>query len=154
MPSTTVLPGNYWLLLHNGPLSNNSKEDIYWETATNNNPSPSYSDKAPFVGNWQGNDAPDQAHSQLAFQLYGIPQSLWPRITAISRSGVSAPKISFTTASGQHYRVQYKNNLTDPLWTTLSGDDSIPGTGGTIQISDPDPNIATVKQRFYQVILL
>ena len=154
LPPITLYAGNYWLVLHDGPITNTTQQYIYWETAANNGTAPSLADKAPFTGDWQTNSSPTDPLSQMAFQLQGVPQSLWPQNTSITRTGTSAPKISFSTASGQHYSVEYKNNLTDPSWTAVSGATNIPGTGGVVQVTDPDPNIANVRRRFYHVILL
>ncbi len=154
LPTTTLLAGNYWLVLHDGPITNTTEQFIFWETAANNSTAPSLELKAPFTGNWLSNSSLSDPLSQMAFQLYGVPQALWPSITAITRTGTSAPKVSFTTVSGQHYSVEYKNNLTDSSWTAISGATNIAGTGGVIQVTDPDPGIASVKRRFYHVILL
>lgn len=148
--SSISLPaGSYWLVLHNGPLSNNLGQDIFWESAINASSAESLSDEAPFNGNWETNGP----SSQLAFQLIGVPDSLRPRITAISRTN-GVPQISFTTVSGQNYRMEYKNNITDASWTTVSGSENVPGTGGVVQKSDPDPTVVTRTRRFYRVMLL
>jgi hypothetical protein len=50
--------------------------------------------------------------------------------------------------------VEYKNSLTDVSWTPLANAQNVSGTGGVVQISDPDPNIGNVPHRFYRVVLL
>ena len=62
----------------------------------------------------------------------------------------------FTTVTGQNYKVEFKNNLSDVSWTTVSGASNIAGTGGTQMGNDPDPNVGngTVKRRFYRVTVL
>ncbi len=150
LPSVSLTAGNYWLVLHNGPLSNNVTRDIFWETTTSTNLAVSMSDTAPFANNWQT----DGAVSQMAFQLIGVLESVRPRITSISAGAGRTPRITFTTISGQNYRVEYSNSLVQPLWLAVPGAQSVQGTGNEIQINDPDPGIASVKQRFYRVVML
>ena len=65
-----------------------------------------------------------------------------------------APRISFATASGRTYRVEYKNALTDANWSTLSGAGSISGNGGVVSIDDTQAGAADLPTRFYRVVLL
>jgi len=59
-----------------------------------------------------------------------------------------ANRITFPTANGGTYTVQYKNNLSDPAWINL---ESVPGTGAPITIQDiPVPGQPT---RFYRVMM-
>lgn len=149
LSSVSLPAGTYWVVLHNGPLSNNTSKDIFWETAINTSTLPSLSDLAPFAGNWESNNY-NGSLSQLAFQLNGVPG---PSVTAFGfNNGV--PRISFTTVAGQHYRVEYKNNLTDASWTPVASAQNVPGTGSVIQVSDPDPNVGNLPRRFYRVVLL
>lgn len=67
-------------------------------------------------------------------------------------SGV--PRVSFTTAPGQTYRVERKNAFTDISWVAVTNADNITGTGGVIQVSDPDPGLASLPRRFYRVVQL
>ena len=55
--------------------------------------------------------------------------------------------ISFASTLGVTYTLQYKNTLSDPLWTPLPP--SASGTGGIIVLYDP---AATVPTRFYRVV--
>ena len=64
------------------------------------------------------------------------------------------PRVSFTTVSGRSYRVDYKNNITDANWSTVMNAGSVAGTGGTVQVTDPDPAIPTLPSRMYRVVLL
>jgi len=58
--------GTYWLGLHNGPLTTDSRKDYYWETTSANATIRGNEDKSPFDdGSWFNNI---QEH---AFQLYG-----------------------------------------------------------------------------------
>ncbi|HEY4283698.1 MAG TPA: hypothetical protein VGM62_11600 [Chthoniobacterales bacterium] len=159
LPSVSLPAGTYWLVLHNGALSNNNillASDILWETTTKipSDPAyrPSFCDPAPFTNNWDTNDlAPPKAEgSQVAFQLIGTVR---PKVTTFGF--VSAkPQVSFTTVTGQNYKVEFKNNLTDASWTTVSGASNVTGTGGVVPINDNDPNLPTIRHRFYRVTVL
>lgn len=149
IPPAELPAGTYWLVLHNGPLSYNVSRDIFWESAITTNTEPSLSDEAPF-SNWWGSNG---LASQLAFQIHGVAATARPRITSSGFNGRSF-RVAFTTASGQDYRVEYKNLLTDPSWVTLSGAESVPGNGGVVQVADPDSNIRNLTRRFYRVVLL
>jgi hypothetical protein len=59
-----------------------------------------------------------------------------------------APILSWPLASGQTYQVQYKTNLTDPVWLDLPGYGTF--LGGTGYASDLAP---APIQRFYRVVL-
>lgn len=69
----------------------------------------------------------------------------------ISLPHFSAGAVSFTwsSSSGLKYRVQYKNQLTDPNWTQLGAD--ITATNMTTSATDNSPGS---EQRFYRVLLL
>jgi hypothetical protein len=151
--SVSLPAGTYWLVLHNGPLSYNANLNIVWETATTSRSDPTYGDEAPFNNNWESNSI-DNSPSQMAFQLTGVPESLRPVITAIGFTMTGAPRVSFTTVAGQHYRVDYKNNMTDASWLVVSGAQNVSGTGNAVPVTDPDPNALTMKHRFYRVVLL
>jgi hypothetical protein len=62
-------------------------------------------------------------------------------------AGTSSAQISWSSVSGAHYTVQYKTNLTDASWSTLTG---VTASGSTTTITDtttpPSP------QKFYRVI--
>jgi glycosyl hydrolase family 9/cellulase-like Ig domain-containing protein len=68
----------------------------------------------------------------------------WP--CSISRVSNNSIRINWTGTPGKQYRVAYKNNLSDPVWTDVSGD--IAGTAGSSWSGTID---ATVTQRFYIV---
>lgn len=63
-----MLPGTYWLGLHNGPLTTTSFQQFYWESTDPNATLFAVNDLAPFDGGWMQNPA---VASQLAFQLFG-----------------------------------------------------------------------------------
>ena len=82
-----------------------------------------------------------------------IPAPLPPNQVSLS-SNISSPEtggffgLFFTTESGLLYTVQYKNSLSDLVWTDL---ETVFGTGGVAAITDAD--IAVNPTRFYRVIL-
>lgn len=63
------------------------------------------------------------------FSVTVVPR---PMIDGLSIAGGSV-LLNWESASGQSYRVFYKENLSDPEWTELS--DPIPGTGGPVSFS-------------------
>jgi Tol biopolymer transport system component len=58
------------------------------------------------------------------------------------------PVVGWPLASGNTYQVQFKNDLSDPVWQNLSG--NITFIGDTGCISDPSP---ASNQRFYRIVL-
>jgi hypothetical protein len=154
----TLPAGRYWFTLHNGPLSNVGGACpglecavVAW-AATNRPgtyPSQGRSLIPPFdLESWFSHEWPGYL-SEFAFQLNGTPG---PSIKSVAKNSGS-PQISFTSVNGQNYRIEYKNNLSDP-WSTVLGADTVPGTGEVVQVSDPDPNVRTLPRRFYRVLLL
>jgi len=70
-----------------------------------------------------------------------------PRITGIVHPPAGPISLSFSTVPGRTYRIEYKNDLNDLLWTTLSvGDTNAPGS--VLTINDPAPSPI---QRFYRI---
>lgn len=67
-----------------------------------------------------------------------------PRIVNMSYSG-GRFNLGFATEGGATYRVEYKNDLNDPTWTTLT---TVTGDGNPAAINDPS---ATVPRRFYRI---
>jgi hypothetical protein len=58
--------------------------------------------------------------------------------------------LAWSTIPGRTYRVVYKTNVTDPQWTTLSGD--ITATGSSLYWADA--SAGSSAQRFYSISLL
>jgi hypothetical protein len=58
------------------------------------------------------------------------------------------PAISWPLASGKSYQVQFKTNLTDPVWLNLPG--NLTFIGATGYVSDPSP---APSHRFYRIVL-
>jgi hypothetical protein len=55
--------------------------------------------------------------------------------------------MSIPTQTGFSYQVEYKDQLTDPAWSTLT---TVVGNGTTQTITDPGPLPPT---RFYRVLV-
>jgi len=106
------------------------------------------------------NDVPGR-HVQWGFETLG--PNIWPTDPILpglgniviaaspyfsvtpSLSGTTL-SLSFPTVSGYAYTVQYKNNLTDTAWQTLS---TVPGTGSTATATDTTGGAGA--HRFYRV---
>jgi uncharacterized repeat protein (TIGR01451 family) len=69
-----------------------------------------------------------------------------PRVGAATVSGGSV-QLAWSAIPGQRYRVQFKNNLNDAVWQTLSGD--ILGSGPAAAKTDTS---ASGSQRFYRIM--
>jgi Tol biopolymer transport system component len=61
--------------------------------------------------------------------------------------GSSAPVIVWPVVDGMTYHVEYKDQLSDPEWTTLST--SIQIIGGQASATDPTPHLS---HRFYRIV--
>jgi hypothetical protein len=59
------------------------------------------------------------------------------------------PRVSFTTVNGRSYRVERKTVLTDTTWTVVTNAANVSGTGGVVQVDDPDPGAGNLPSRFY-----
>lgn len=95
-------------------------------------------------------------HLQYGFALFGLDNAptnvltqgaalvsiLLPTVSA-TRSGTNS-SLTFPTVIGHNYTVQYKNNLTDGTWQTLS---TVSGTGASLTVTDS----TGVTQRFYRL---
>jgi hypothetical protein len=57
--------------------------------------------------------------------------------------------LSWDAAPGRVYRVQYKNDLSDPTWSDLIGTVAISGSHGAFV----DKTAGTISQRFYRITL-
>jgi subtilisin-like proprotein convertase family protein len=73
-------------------------------------------------------------------------------VAAMARTGLDA-RVSFNTVTGRQYRVE-TTSLLGPgaSWSSLPGAASLPGTGGTLGVTDTNALIR--PQRFYRVVLL
>jgi hypothetical protein len=81
----------------------------------------------------------------LAYTPAGsVPQ---PVISPIVGAGTANAQISWSSVSGAHYTVQYKTNLSDANWSSLTG---LTASGSSTTITDSTAPIAS--QKFYRVI--
>jgi hypothetical protein len=78
------------------------------------------------------------------FQITVLPA---PQISGITHTSGGMISISLQTIVGKTYRLEYKNQLSDP-WTSL-GD--FPATSSSLTIND---NPGAVTQRFYRIVQL
>jgi hypothetical protein len=68
---------------------------------------------------------------------------------SLDRANVTSTNVSFavTSVTGLNYTLQYKNALTDPIWTAILP--TVSGNGGSIILKDPNPPLQPA--RFYRV---
>ncbi|MDB6118883.1 MAG: polysaccharide lyase, partial [Verrucomicrobiaceae bacterium] len=79
--------------------------------------------------------------------------------SAASRFSVASPQVKpgggmvirFNTGLDRTYRVEFKDNLNDPVWLPLGA--VISGTGSTVEVTDP-VSVALTPARFYHVRVL
>lgn len=83
----------------------------------------------------------------FSFSATTQPVTSIPPVT-VQSSGNNI-SLNWSTVPGAVYAVQYKNNLTDPTWTTISSNQI--GAGVPLSFS---ANTATNTQRFYRVIIV
>lgn len=76
------------------------------------------------------------------------PATQTPTITTFAAQGGGTFQLEFPTEAGHTYRVEYKYNLTDPIWLPLGGDHF--ATASTLLVTD-SPSVA---QRFYRIRLI
>ncbi len=82
-------------------------------------------------------------------QSFSVVVSSRPQFTGSAAGTNGQVEIQFTTLPGQNYLVQYKTNLTDAVWTPLSG--TMPGAGSPLTVSE---NLSGGSQRFYRLLVL
>jgi M6 family metalloprotease-like protein len=80
--------------------------------------------------------------SNAVLTVLSIPNA--PQLTNLKSSGGSL-SFSFVSQLGVTYVFEYKDALTDPVWTTLQ---TVPGTGGVLNLSDQE---SLSRTRFYRV---
>ena len=71
-----------------------------------------------------------------------------PRFTQLTFNPGAAFNLSFVTQASLAYRVEFKNNLTDPAWTPLT---NFVATSSSFMLADPFTN--TNSARFYRVVV-
>jgi hypothetical protein len=72
-----------------------------------------------------------------------------PRFTQFGFNSGSGFNLSFVTQSNLNYNVEYKNNLTDPVWTTLTNFTAVSNS-----FIVADPATSTNSARFYRVVVV
>jgi hypothetical protein len=72
-----------------------------------------------------------------------------PRFTQLGFNGGSGFNLSFVTQSNLNYSVEYKNNLTDPVWMTLT---NFTAVSNLFVVADPAAS--TNSARFYRVLVI
>jgi hypothetical protein len=72
--------------------------------------------------------------------------SVLQQITGLEVTGQDV-RISFSSVPNEQHRVEYKNDLTESTWTTLTN--NVAGTGGIVSVTHT--NAATLPQRFYRI---
>jgi hypothetical protein len=75
--------------------------------------------------------------------LGNIVAAPYPNIVLTGSASGPTFSLSFSSVTGYNYTVQYKNNVNDAAWTTLT---TRSGTGSTITVTDP-----LGARRFYRV---
>jgi T5SS/PEP-CTERM-associated repeat protein len=68
-------------------------------------------------------------------------------ITATTKAGATAT-IFFTTLAGSNHVLEYKNSLTDAVWTAI-----LPGVIGSGSITNKADTNATLSSRFYRILV-
>jgi hypothetical protein len=58
--------------------------------------------------------------------------------------------LNWMTASGLAYQVQYKTDLSQPVWTALG--EPVTGRGGLLNFTDTNDFVAS-SQRFYRLVV-
>jgi hypothetical protein len=71
-----------------------------------------------------------------------------PRFTEISFNGDHGFKLGFVTQTNLNYGVEYKNNLTDANWTTLT---NFTASANSFIVTDPTAD--TNSARFYRIVV-
>lgn len=70
------------------------------------------------------------------------------RVSAVAVNG-SNVLLSFSSVAGKTYRLERSDSLLDGSWTPAQ--ENIPGTGGTIQLTDPGGSLQ--PKRFYRIVV-
>ena len=97
-------------------------------------------------------DFDDDGQSDLAEFLAGTNPTDPESLLRLTGGGGTADAVTITWAAtaGKRYRVQYKEDVSNPAWFDLGGD--VTATG--ISASKTDTTAAASSKRFYRVILL
>jgi hypothetical protein len=88
----------------------------------------------------------------LAIDNLGFSATAQAALSAVSMTAQASGAnvvLSWAGLTGQLYQVQYKTNLTDPVWLPLNA--PAQGTGGGLSLTN---NIGRAPQRFYRLAIL
>jgi hypothetical protein len=88
------------------------------------------------------------AIDNLSFSALTITAATAPQLGVLSLTG-STLTLGWPTVPGALYRLQYKNDLADPAWTTLGND----LTGSGVLLST-NLDLSTAPQRFYRIMVV
>jgi hypothetical protein len=97
---------------------------------------------------WQMTDDTGQAQGLGIDNLSFSADVLPPQPLNIQTSGTNL-LLNWSGTSGQTYQLEYKDDLTAPVWTPLGG--SVTGTGGTLTTTN---NFGPSPQRFFRLRLV
>ncbi|MEO8428584.1 MAG: lamin tail domain-containing protein [Verrucomicrobiota bacterium] len=105
-------------------------------------------------GRWpDGSPAPFQfmsSPSPNAANIISSGGSSEIRILSVTAGEDGAVTLSWTAQAGKHYRVQFKNGLTERLWQDLA--DEVIATGTTASVQDKGSS--ATRERYYRLRLL
>ena len=82
-PFTATGGTTYWLALHNGPIGNDSRAEVYWETTSANSSASGSEEILPRAGD--GWSSPGAEH---AFQLAAVPEPGTVALLALGLAGL------------------------------------------------------------------
>ncbi|MGO8678429.1 MAG: lamin tail domain-containing protein [Limisphaerales bacterium] len=88
------------------------------------------------------------AIDNLSFSASTTASITAPQLSVLNLTG-NGLALAWPTVSGALYRVQYKDDLAAPAWTTL-GDD-LPGAGTPLSVN---LDLAAARQRFYRIVIV
>ncbi|MFZ0829017.1 MAG: hypothetical protein WAO02_16505 [Verrucomicrobiia bacterium] len=90
----------------------------------------------------------NHASDLFAFNLYaaGMIPNFYVQVSPAASLNQN-PMLIWPVLAGKTYQVEFKNNLTDPVWQTLPGNVTILGSTGHFTDSTP-----VTGQRFYQIV--
>jgi hypothetical protein len=88
------------------------------------------------------------AIDNLSFSASAATAVAAPQLSVLNLTG-SSLTLGWPTVPGALYRLQYKDDLAAPTWTTLGND--LPGTGVPLSA---DLDLSTAPQRFYRIMVV
>jgi hypothetical protein len=98
---------------------------------------------------WQMTDSTGKAQGLAIDDLRFSASVPLPLPLSITQSSATSLRLSWPAAIGQTYQLEYKNNLTDPAWTSLGN--PVTGTGASLTATN---NFGASTQRFFRLRLV